>query len=654
MLPAMAALAGLYLALHSPLRNLAARRLGFAGHQCYLSCWGAVGSARVSAALAAATLIGAALIAAAMLARRASVAGYERPLAFGLLGFGFLTIPAALVGAIGSLLGWAPLRPPLGPLLVALPALVTTFALRRRGSPVLGALRFSNIPAGLPRFLAALAGLLILASALLAISHPPTGYDALAYHAPLAVYLWREGNLTGFMDRMGVDLAYAHPASAELWFGALRLAGGEMMANLGQLPFALLGGLAVYAVARRSGLRPGGAAVGGCAFLLAPIVVAQAGVQLNDLASGALVMTAAAIVVAPTEAWNAERAALAGLGLGLAAATKLSMLPEVAVIGGAVLVLGRARPSHRVLLGLTFLLAVAPWWGRNLARFGNPIYPAAIPFVGRGYVIADYGSKDHRFVPSAAAWPIYPLIEPHSDQSGSGALFVAAALPGLLVAAAGARRRRRPAMALYAAVAAVSLPVWWRLTQHEPRFLLPVVGLAFGYAGWALAAIPRAHRRAGALLLGATAAISALVTLDQALGPLAAQPSGRAEFYDAVWGIDPEAVRLPEGEGLLYQMGRSTLSYAGDYPLLGPGVSRALVPVDADVSPDSVVRLMRRSGIRWAYVPAAADARGRVEAVYRPELFDLVHASTVDSGSLRGTWRYLYRLRVADPTGALQ
>jgi hypothetical protein len=105
---------------------------------------------------------------------------------------------------------------------------------------------------------------------------------------------------------------------------------------------------------------------------------------------------------------------------------------------------------------------------------------------------------------------------------------------------------------------------------------------------------------------------------------------------------------------LLYQMGRSTLSYAGDYPLLGPGVSRALVPVDADVSADSVVRLMRRSGIRWAYVPAAADARARVEAVYRPELFDLVHASTVDSGSLRGTRRYLYRLRVADPTGALQ
>lgn len=208
-----------------------------------------------------------------------------------------------------------------------------------------------------------------------------------------------------------------------------------------------------------------------------------------------------------------------------------------------------------------------------------------------------------------------------------------------------ARRRFRRPLVLYALVAGLTLPAWWRLTQHEPRFLLGLFGATFAFLPASLLAVPRSRRRGAGTVLAAAAICSALVTFDQGLLPLARQPNTRPEFYDRVWNIDPIVAALPEHEGLLYQMGHATLSYAGDYPLLGRSLGRILIPIDAGATTDSVVAIMRRARVRYAYVPASPASQPVIEATYSPSLFRLEHVSTVEEGERSGTRRYLYRLR---------
>jgi hypothetical protein len=258
-------------------------------------------------------------------------------------------------------------------------------------------------------------------------------------------------------------------------------------------------------------------------------------------------------------------------------------------------------------------------------------------------VVGDFQQKDDRFVPTRAAWPLYPLLETHSEESGLGALFLTAALPGIGIAAR--RRQRRRPFWLFAVVSAVSIPAWWMLTQHEPRHLLVLWGLAFAFVPWTLVFIPRRLRQAALVVVVIAGGFSALVTVDAALRPRVRQPADRARFYDQVWGIDPAVAGRPGSDAILYNTGYANLSYAGDYPLLGPDLTRRLLTVDANVSTSDIVALMRRQGVSYAYVPAASADQDIVRAKYDARLFDLDHVSTVSSSDGSQTLRYLFRLR---------
>ncbi|HEX6105911.1 MAG TPA: hypothetical protein VFZ26_10020 [Gemmatimonadales bacterium] len=642
-LPAMGALLLGYAAAHSPLLGAAAQAVGRTADACYFLCSGWVPYGRpldAAAALLALLLAGwAALVVAGRLGGLIS----ERAMAFGLLGFALVVLPASWVGLLGWVAGLRLLQPPLGPLLTAVPAALILVAARGRGLPLLRVPRLPRGLTGLALLLAVTALALLAGSSIVALTHPPTGYDALSYHAPLAVYYWRDGDLGSYLERQVWAWALAHPGSAEIWFGLLRIAAGERVANLGQLPLAFLGAAAVHALGRRSGLPAAAAVLGGLAFLAAPMVVVQAGMQLNDLAAGALLLCALALSAAPPALWTLARFAGIGLALGMAVATKLAVLPAAAAV--LLYLAVRLPAAKRVTLagvcGLLFLAAVAPWWIRNAALYGNPIFPAALPLVGRGYVVGDFLRKDTWFVPGTWAWPLYPLIETHGEMSGFGALFTVGALPGMAIAL---WRARRASMALLGLVTVISVVAWWRLTQHEPRLLLGVIGAGFAGLGWTLQAVPRPHRHLAVLLLAGAAVFSAAVTVDQALRPLAVAPAARAEFYEREWGVDSLVAALPEQEGLLYHTGYAHRSYAGDYPLLGPSQGRAIAVVDGALESDVIVATMRAQGFRYAYVPARASDGEAVRAMYPPERFKQVRVSTLRAGHWADTQRYLFRL----------
>jgi len=642
---------GAYVLLHSPLRELVARLGGMQSRVCYFACaLPAVSADDAARVLAAWLLIAVALLAAWALADRSGVAVYEWPIALGIIGLALIAVPAATLGEIAAATHTTLLRPPWGPLLATLPAATICVVAWTRGwRPRRPRFDLGTL-GGLHRLVLGAGAILLFGSIAINVVHPATGGDGLSYHAPLAVFLWHDGDLVTFLNRAPDTFALANPGSAELWYGLLRLAGGEHLANFGQLPFALVGVAAIQAFSRRLGLGRGAALLSAAAFLLCPIVVMQVGMQPTDVLGAAVLMAAIALASAPLASWDRRRLALLGLAFGLTATTRLALLPSLAGVGIFVAVgiarrTGPRRPAEVIrqlaLVAACFLLVAGPWWCRNLGRYGNPLYPAAIPFLGRGVVVSDFGYVDKEFVPTRAAWPLYPLIEPQDDRSGFGAVFAVAVIPGLLFSLGLARRQP---LAVYAGSLVLMIPAWWLLTMHEPRFFLAQAGLGLAFVPWTLAAVPKQRRRYGRWLLGAAAVYSALVTVDQALFPFARQPADRLQFYDRVWAVDPQVTALPEAEGLLHNTGYAPgiQEYAAYYPLLGPSQSRRVLPVDTEGTTEVVVQRMRAAGVRYAYVAAAPQFYETVERLYDPARFELVHVSTIDRGEKSGARRYLY------------
>lgn len=641
-----------YAGLHSPLREVLAAALGISSRGCYLCLASAPGD-RIVEALAATLLVLIAAVGAWALVDRLDVARYERPVAFGLMALALVTGPAAAVGGLASLTGTPLLRPPTGLLLCAVPgALVVSLAARGGWRPSL-TLSWRLPATPLLRLMVIGAAALVAAQVAVTFVHPATQGDALSYHAPLGVLLWRGGDLTTHLQLNPATYALWYPATAELWSGALRLLAGERLANLGQLPFALLGASAVFAFTRRTGLQAGAALLAACGFLLVPIVTLQVGTQANDVTGAALVMSAIALTSAPLGHWGPRRAALVGLALGLAVTTKLALFPSVVVIAAVVLATiarsqprtGRWRGRELLAFVLPFLVIVGPWWLRNLVLEANPLYPQALPLYGHGVNIHDLGTVDHSFVPHPLAWPAYPLVEPIDERSGFGALFAVAILPGLVMAAA--RARRRP-LALWFAGLLFTLPVWWAYTLHEPRFLLPYVGLGLAFVPWALLAVQRHRRTVAAVLMGGAAVLGVALTIEQGVLPLARQPVSRSAFYDRVWGVDPAALALPEREGVLLVtgFGLGRIDYVPTYPLLGPRQRRMVVPLDAsDIrgSREVIVRRMHRAGLRYAYVAPIPAYHAEVARLFAPPRFELVRASAIVPGAPLGARRTVFR-----------
>jgi hypothetical protein len=653
-LPLMASALVAYVALHSPIRSAIARLLGVNPRAYYFfGNWLHVG--RELDGLTALVLIALAVIAATFVTQELADVPFERPLVFGVSMLALVVVPAATVGGIASVIHVPLLRPPQGPLLAALPAAAFSFSRWRTGRRP----RFPRIvcprPTPLIGLVWGLAAALLVSSIALSLVHPPNQGDALTYHAPLAVFLWQDGDLTTFLHRAPSLWSLAHPGTSELWYGLLRVAGGERLADLGQLPFAALGAGAAYAFTRALRHSHSAALLVAGAFLLVPIVVIQSGMQANDVAGPALLMTAAAFAARPIGPHRSGRIVLVAVTLGLTAATKLAFLPGVVAIAGfavGTLLHSRLRGVDSQLVvrslgtaALAFAVVAAPWWLRNSIRYDNPIYPAEIPLLHHGIPIQTFGRIDYQFVPARAAWPIYSILEPHDDRSGFGALLAVGFLPGFLLAAV--RGPRRPIL-LYVVLALVTIPAWWEYTLHEPRFLLPLAGLGLAFLPWSLLALPRRRRTAGVVLVAAAAIFSALVTFDQGLMPIARMPTTRAEFYDRVWGVDPTVSRLPERDSLLYNTGYGPgySDYAAYYPLLGRSLKRFVVPLnegDTDGTTAALVSRMRRLCLRYAYVSAVPATRRIVEQMYDPSSFELVSESLIVPGERSGARRHLYR-----------
>ena len=654
-----------YVAFHSPARTAIAAILGRDPQGCYL-CLESV-SPTLAASASAWLLL--AMAAYAALAVSASWRGpiQERIVCLLVAFTALIVVPASIVGLIGSWIGEPLLKPPLGPIIAAVPsAILILRGSRRLTSPFVWVSELRLPRSSLIRFLAALAGALLIASVVLRTFRPPDGGDALTYHAALGAFFWDGGTLTAPFDLAPGMWVLSHPGGSEIWYGLLRIAGGERLADLGQLPFALLGAAGVATFAAYLGTGRAGSWIAGLAFLLAPLVVLQSTTQANDVMAGSLLIAAVALASASDARWTRDRLVVVVFAGALVAAMKLALVPSLLGLAAFVLVV-RSRSGARrsslvgaIVIGtIGICLAAGPWWIRNAIAFGNPLYPAALPILGRGIAVNELGAIDYQFVPTTIAWPAFPLFEPYTDRSGFGALLILV-VPGLVYATQ--RAPRRPLLAL-AATTATTLPAWWAFTLHEPRFLLPLLGLTLAFVPWSILAVKRAQRRWAYALVAGMAVFSAIVIVDQGLVPISREPEVRAEFYDRVWAVDPYVLDLADDVPVLWHTGygHPRVQYAAYYPLLGPSAGRRVIEMTATSTAD-VIRAMDSTQIRCVYVTATDDARATITRIYDRQLFDLVHESRVkeeSSTSLRplfemagpsevgGITRYLFASRQA-------
>jgi hypothetical protein len=282
-------------------------------------------------------------------------------------------------------------------------------------------------------------------------------FDSLWYHLPFSVEMVQSHSVTGMHHVDTVFTNWFYPQNSELLHAVgILLTGRDTLSlflNFGWLGVAFL---AAWCIGRPYGR--GHLSVVAVAVVLEchTLVVREPGAAKNDLAAAAPLLAAIAILVT---AWAAQRdatpepaavplgrntslrnraagalpvgwpLAAAGLGVGLAAGTKLTVMAIAAALTVAVLVL--APRGHRwAAAGWWFvpaLLGGGFWYLRNLIVAGNPLPeiehlgPISLPHPERlqtarpdfniAHYATDTGVWSHYFAPGlheafGALWPL--------------------------------------------------------------------------------------------------------------------------------------------------------------------------------------------------------------------------------------------------------
>ncbi|HEY2052745.1 MAG TPA: hypothetical protein VGH14_02295, partial [Solirubrobacterales bacterium] len=262
-------------------------------------------------------------------------------------------------------------------------------------------------------------------------------FDSLWYHMPFSADIAQSHSTTGMHHVETVFVNWFYPQNSELLHAVgILLIGRDTLSlfiNFGWLAVAFL---AAYCVGRPYGRGIPTTIVAAILVGCHTLVVREPGAAKNDLMAAALLLAGIAILI---EAWNAQpvdRRALfgwplaaAGLAVGLAAGTRLTIFAFAAALSLVVLVLA---PSGKrwAAAGWWFgagLVGGGYWYLRNLLVSGSPIpevtklgpitppHPERLQEGRPGFSISHYltdtGVWRHYFAPGVhdafgALWPL--------------------------------------------------------------------------------------------------------------------------------------------------------------------------------------------------------------------------------------------------------
>jgi len=306
---------------------------------------------------------------------------------------------------------------------------------------------------------------------------PLTLYDGLSYHLVFPAR-WLQESALSIVQTPFSDPAQAYqPGNGELFFLWLMLPfHGDLLARIGQLPFLLLAGMALFGIARRSGASPQHAAYAPMFLFLARPIVEQAVGADVDLVCAAMFVTSLYLGLVAVDSDRRSDWALWGVALGLYAGSKYLALVYLGVLLLLPLVHGIRRKAVWALPGLAFF--GLPWYLRNWVVAGSPLYPSSLGVLG--FVVAPGAfSREamNNSVFHVTSLRLFPAIAAH----GFGAAYALVWLPGAVlgIGSLAARRRWWPA-GFVALVPLLICPLFWLVLPDnaDSRFLLPAVTVA--------------------------------------------------------------------------------------------------------------------------------------------------------------------------------
>jgi hypothetical protein len=421
------------------------------------------------------------------------------------------------------------------------------------GPSLVRALRAVRFPRGAAAWLLVGVGALLLLAEAPTWFAPPIGGDQTKYHLAYPRLFAQAGGLIAtpwsfwgsqqWLQNFVFAIAYA--------------VRGENLARLLNAASGVLAALALATLVRRHLDRRLGA-VAGALFFTMPMCWSQmvrAGADTSLVAYTALAVTAWLDWAIGQRGSDLRRA---GLLAGLAGGSKVMGLLVPALVGlGILAVLVRRRIgagrflTTSVTYGLLALVALSPWYVRNLAQTGNPIFPfGERVFPGRdwsveaeAYLNVYYDEYRTREAAQRGARPykgtevlLFPwdlTMHPESFENGKRqgqdvSPFILAFLPALVLL-----RRRRAAALAVAAIGIAYVTLIAGAAWAHPRYVLPGTALALA------AATPAARALCGRRVLAAVVAFTVAGNL--ALVSRMLRPMWPDQVRVALGRMSPEA-----------------------------------------------------------------------------------------------------------------
>ncbi len=415
-------------------------------------------------------------------------------------------------------------------------------------------------------------------------------FDSLWYHLPFAVEMVQSHSVTGMHYVDTVFTNWFYPQNSELLHAVgMLLTGrdtGSLFLNYGWLAVAFL---AAWCIGRPYGR--GSISVVAAAILLEShvLVVREPAAGKNDLMAAALLLAAMAILVT---AWNQRREAApqdeqpadgpisadteresahrlrvgwalvaAGLAVGLAAGTKVTVLAMAGALSIAILVL---TPSGRrwAAAGWWFvpaLLAGGFWYLRNLVVAGNPLPalerlgPISLPHPERLQIGRPDFSIAH-YATDTGVWRTYFGPGLHDGFGALWPLVVGGAILAALVALVWGRDRilrAVGAVTLFGFLAYLFTPLSAAGAEGAPEAFGINIRYLYGalLAGLVLAPLPRFFDRGRRRWWLLAALLVVLLLTDRGDGVLRDPDRGFALLVATLAVLVPAALLLARGRG---------------------------------------------------------------------------------------------------------
>ncbi len=466
-----------------------------------------------------------------------------------------------VAGSAVTLLGFA--RALSLPSLLALLGLVAAIV-RWRGPRPWFAAGLRRLAGARPTWPAALALAFFAAIWLFELSHllryTTQESDAMWYHLPMVAH-WVQSGAVELNDSIPL-IARAYPGLRQAALTALTLPlGNEHLALLGliELPTWFL---VLFVAARRAGATPDLAVALASYGASMPVVLHATTSQGTDLPLGIYLVLALLALRDALASGSARSAILAGLALGAESSLKYSG-PIYAVLivlaCGLEFALGRPRAQWRdalrVRMWLVLVLAAAcvagPWYGRNLALFGNPLYPA--PFLGLP------GPFDRSELASKTlGWDIAPLIGAwrHFPEANGWLAPLMLLAPLALFVALAARRRTAAEHLAVPVLAALCFIAFLHQPFNRPSFQAYYnMRYLIGWSALLLIALAALGRRSSLAYLVLIAALSNMWQVTRWAPQLAASAFAAAPVLRWVWAPAASAIALRARSRVLAPLG---------------------------------------------------------------------------------------------------